>query len=122
MVTSEQSFNLVFFPAHTRRLIPMNFSEMNGSVRESNLHDAFPFAPATLAIELPKASNLSNSRPNRECFNLRDGAKQLKIHNIMVPKIHSFVNGKDGRSAKTAAPPSPCDPSQVATTSTILIG
>jgi|CXWL01.1.fsa_nt_gi hypothetical protein len=81
----------------------MNFSEMNGSVREPNLHDTFPFALATLAIELPKASNLSNSRPNRECFNLRDGAKQLKIHNIMVQKLHPFVNGKDGRSAKTAA-------------------
>jgi hypothetical protein len=73
----------------------MYFNKVNGSIREPNLHDAFSFAPAALAVELPKASNLSNSRPNRESFNLRDWAKQLEMHNTMVPKLHAFVNGKD---------------------------
>ena len=87
-MTSEESFDLVFLPVYLCRFIPMNFSGVNGSVREPNLRDALPLAPAILAIELSKTSHLVNSRPNRERFNLRNWAEQLKVHDLMVPKLH----------------------------------
>ncbi len=65
----------------------MNFGEMKGAIRESNLRNAFPLAPATLAIEFSQPGDLTDSRPNRKRFNLRDWAEQLEVHGAMVPKL-----------------------------------
>jgi len=86
-MTSEKSLDLVFLPANSCCFIPVNFSAMDGAIGESDLRDTFPLAPTPSAKEFLKPGNLADSRPNRKCFNLRDRAEQLKIHEVMVPKL-----------------------------------
>jgi hypothetical protein len=86
-MTSEKSLDLVFLPANSCCFIPVNFSTMDGAIGEADLRDPFPLAPTPSAIEFSKPGDLVNSRPNRKCFNLRDRAEQLKIHEAIVPKL-----------------------------------
>lgn len=51
-----------------------------------NFRDAFPLTPATFSIELSEPGDLTDSRPYRKRFNLRNGAEQLEMHSAMVPK------------------------------------
>lgn len=68
----------------------MNFREMNRAIREPNLCDAFPFTPAPLAIEFSEPGDLTDARPNRKCFNLRDWAEQFEMPGAMVPKLRGI--------------------------------
>ncbi len=59
---------------------------MDGAIGKANLGNAFPLAPTSTAIELSQPGELTDSRPNRERFNLRDRAEQLETHEAIVPK------------------------------------
>jgi hypothetical protein len=96
VTTSEQPFDLVFFPAYPSCLVPMDFSEMNGTIRKSNLRDALAFAPSTLAIELSNPGNLTDSSPNRKRFNLRViGPSNSKCTTAWFQSYGPSVNGKE---------------------------
>lgn len=53
---------------------------------DADFRDALPLAPTSLTIKLPKPGDLTDLRPNCERFNLRDRAKQLEMHEAIVPK------------------------------------
>ena len=78
--------DLVFLPTYSRGLIPVNFREMDGAIGKADFSDALPLAPTSSAIKLPKPGDLTDLRPNREGFNLRDWAEQLEMHEAIVPK------------------------------------
>ncbi len=59
---------------------------MDGTIRKANFGNALPLAPTSSAIEFPEPGKLTDSRPNRERFNLRDRAEQLEMHKAIVPK------------------------------------
>jgi len=58
---------------------------MDGAIGEANPGNAPPLAPTSSAIGLPKPGDLTDSRPDRERFNLRDRAEQLEMHEAIVP-------------------------------------
>ena len=104
MATSKESFNLVFFPAYPRCLVPMDFGEMNRSVRESDFRDTFPLAPSACPIGFPQSGKFANPRSNRECFNVCDWANELEVHGPWSQKQMAFVNGKEqGRYTRASA-------------------
>ena len=104
-MTSEESLDLVFFHANACCFIPVNFSAMGGAIGESNPRDTFPLAPTSSAIEFSKPGDLVDSRPNRKCFNLRDRAEQLKIHEAMVPKLCGIRQWEILNGEESAGPP-----------------
>ncbi len=101
MATSKESFNLVFFPAYPRCLVPMDFGEMNRSVRESDFRDTFPLAPSACPIGFPQSGKFANPRSNRECFNVCDWANELKVHGAMVPKADGVRQWERARALHT---------------------
>ena len=80
---------------------------MDGAIGESNPRDTFPLAPMPSAVEFSKPGDLADSRPNRKCFNLRDRAEQLKIHEAMVPKLCGIRQWERLNSEEGAGPPPP---------------
>src|SRR5215831_10624688 len=68
---------------------------MQGTIREPNFRNPLSFAPTTPAVDLPKACDFSNSRPDRQRLNVHHWAEQLEMHGVMVPKSRGSVNGKD---------------------------
>jgi hypothetical protein len=83
----------------------VNFSAMDGAIGESDLRNTFPLAPTPSAIDFSKPGDLADSRPNRKCFNLRDWAEQLKIHEAMVPKLYGIRQWERLNGEESAGPP-----------------
>lgn len=78
---------------------------MDGAIGESDPRDTFPLAPTPSAIEFSKPGDLADSSPNRKCFNLRDRAEQLKIHEAMVPKLCGLRQWERLYGEESAGPP-----------------
>ena len=51
VMTAQESLDLVFLPADSCCFIPVNFSEMDGAIGESDPRDTFPLAPTPSAKE-----------------------------------------------------------------------
>ena len=59
---------------------------MDGTIREANFREALSLPPAPFAIALAKPGDLTNGRPNRKRFNLRNRGTQFEMHRTMVAK------------------------------------